>query len=505
MSNIKISNLSFRYENASDNIFNDLNLNLDSSWKLGLVGRNGRGKTTLLNLLRGKLQGTGKIESKLVFSYFPITVKNPENITLYELQDQANFEQWELERELNLMDTDPNLLWQPFNTLSGGEQTKVLLALSFTDRDVFPLIDEPTNHLDEASRLQVAEYLRKHDKGYIVVSHDRDFLNQITDHILAIENTEIHLYQGNYASYEDTKEKRDQFNRDKNEKLKGEIKSLNNKYVRFNNWSDSVEAQKYQGRKTQYVLNRRTRLNKGAIGHAAAKMMKKAINTQHRMDKRIEEKKGLMVNIEDVPDLTMNFQPNYHQTLLETQHLSLKVQDKQLFEDLNMIVKNKGIVSLEGKNGSGKSTFLKLLLSKTNEVSYQGKFVLINGSKISYLPQDFTEYTGTLKGFAEKQKISYEELLNNLKKMGFPRESFTTKIEEMSMGQQKRVALAKSLVEPADLYLWDEPANYLDVFNQDQLIKLLKDKQPAMLLVEHDQYFIEHVAKHRIKLEKSSK
>lgn len=505
MSNIKISNLSFRYEDASDNIFNDLNLNLDSSWKLGLVGRNGRGKTTLLNLLRGKLQGTGKIESKLVFSYFPITVKNPENITLYELQDQANFEQWELERELNLMDTDPNLLWQPFNTLSGGEQTKVLLALSFTDRDAFPLIDEPTNHLDEASRLQVAEYLRKHDKGYIVVSHDRDFLNQITDHILAIENTEIHLYQGNYASYEDTKEKRDQFNRDKNEKLKGEIKSLNNKYVRFNNWSDSVEAQKYQGRKTQYVLNRRTRLNKGAIGHAAAKMMKKAINTQHRMDKRIEEKKGLMVNIEDVPDLTMNFQPNYHQTLLETQHLSLKVQDKQLFEDLNMIVKNKGIVSLEGKNGSGKSTFLKLLLSKTNEVSYQGKFVLINGLKISYLPQDFTEYTGTLKEFAEKQKISYEELLNNLKKMGFPRESFTTKIEEMSMGQQKRVALAKSLVEPADLYLWDEPANYLDVFNQDQLIKLLKDKQPAMLLVEHDQYFIEHVAKHRIKLEKSSK
>ncbi|KRK42730.1 hypothetical protein FC63_GL000570 [Lactobacillus amylovorus DSM 20531] len=124
-----------------------------------------------------------------------------------------------------------------------------------------------------------------------MVSHDRNFLNQITDHILAIENTEIHLYQGNYASYEDTKEKRDQFNRDKNEKLKGEVKNLNKKYVRFNNWSDSVEAQKYKGMKEQHVLNRRTRLNKGAIGHVSAKMMKKAINTQRRMDKRIEEKK----------------------------------------------------------------------------------------------------------------------------------------------------------------------------------------------------------------------
>lgn len=506
MSNIEISNLSFRYEDASDIIFNDLNLNLDSTWKLGLVGRNGRGKTTFLNLLRGKLQGTGEIESKLIFSYFPITVKNPENITLYELQDQASFEQWELERELNLMNIDPNLLWQPFDTLSGGEQTKVLLALSFTDRDAFPLIDEPTNHLDEESRMQVAQYLKKkHDKGFILVSHDRNFLNQITDHILAIENTEIHLYQGNYASYEDTKEKRDQFNRDKNEKLKGEVKNLNKKYVRFNNWSDSVEAQKYKGMKEQHVLNRRTRLNKGAIGHVSAKMMKKAINTQRRMDKRIEEKKGLMVNIEDVPYLTMNFQSNYHHTLLETQHLSLRVQDKQLFEDLNMIVENKGVISLEGKNGTGKSTFLKLLLGKANDVSYQGQFALTNGLKISYLPQDFTEYTGTLKEFAEKQKISYEELLNNLKKMGFPRESFTTKIEEMSMGQQKRVALAKSLVEPADLYLWDEPANYLDVFNQDQLIKLLKNVQPAMVLVEHDQYFIEHVATQRIKLEKSSK
>ena len=104
MSNIKISKLFFRYEDASDNIFNNLNLNLDSSWKLGLVGRNGRGKTTFLNLLRKKLRGIGEIKSNLVFSYFPITIKNPQNITLYELQDQATFEQWELEREMNLIE-----------------------------------------------------------------------------------------------------------------------------------------------------------------------------------------------------------------------------------------------------------------------------------------------------------------------------------------------------------------------------------------------------------------
>lgn len=229
--------------------------------------------------------------------------------------------------------------------------------------------------------------------------------------------------------------------------------------------------------------------------------MQRSKNVERRMNDDIQAKQGLMTNIEDIPELTMNFQSNYHSTLLEAQHLDLQIDGKNLFKDLNLVVKNHGIVSLEGKNGSGKSTFLKMLLNKPFSVTYQGKYELANGLSISYLPQNFTEYHGTLHNFAYEHKISYEELLKNLKKMGFPRASFVTPIEEMSMGQQKRVALAKSLVEPADLYLWDEPANYLDVFNQDQLIELLKKVKPAMLLIEHDEYFIEQVTDHRVRLD----
>ena len=457
MGSIKISNVSFRYEDSSNHIFNNLNLDLDSSWKLGLVGRNGRGKTTFLNLLQGKLVGRGEIQTKLNFSYYPIRIKDPANITLYELQDQIMFEQWKLERELNLMHVDSNLIWQSFNTLSGGEQTKILLALSFIDENSFPLIDEPTNHLDEESRQEICKYLTKHHKGYIVVSHDRNFLNQVTDHVLAIENTEIHLYQGNYATYEQIKEGRDEFNREKNEKIAGEIKNLHNQKEQFYHWAQKIEARKNLGQKTQYILNRRARVNKAAIGHAAAKMMKKSITRRNRMDKKIEEKEGLMVNIEDIPKLTMNFQSNYH------------------------------------------SAFLKFLLNKVSANS-NGRCELANGLRISYLPQDFTIHQGSLKNFAPHQKLSYEDLLNILKKMGFPHTNFNVPIEEMSMGQQKRIALAKSLLEPADLYLWDEPANYLDVFNQDQLINLLQEVKPAMLLIDHDQYFIEQVADERIKL-----
>ena len=413
--------------------------------------------TTFLNLLQGKLVGRGEIQTKLNFSYYPIRIKDPANITLYELQDQIMFEQWKLERELNLMHVDSNLIWQSFNTLSGGEQTKILLALSFIDENSFPLIDEPTNHLDEESRQEICKYLTKHHKGYIVVSHDRNFLNQVTDHVLAIENTEIHLYQGNYATYEQIKEARDEFNREKNEKIAGEIKNLHNQKEQFYHWAQKIEARKNLGQKTQYILNRRARVNKAAIGHAAAKMMKKSITRRNRMDKKIEEKEGLMVNIEDIPKLTMNFQSNYH------------------------------------------SAFLKFLLNKVSANS-NGRCELTNGLRISYLPQDLTIYQGSLKNFALHQKLSYEDLLNILKKMGFPHTNFNVPIEEMSMGQQKRIALAKSLLEPADLYLWDEPANYLDVFNQDQLINLLQEVKPAMLLIDHDQYFIEQVADERIKL-----
>ena len=151
--------------------------------------------------------------------------------------------------------------------------------------------------------------------------------------------------------------------------------------------------------------------------------------------------------------------------------------------------------------GSGKSSFLAWLLGNNN-FTCQGDWDLQTGLKISYLPQDLSAYRGRLDAFAKEHGLNYDSFLNQLKKLGLEREAFKQKIEEMSQGQKKRVALAKSLTEEASLYLWDEPANYLDLFNQDQLIKLLKKEQPAMLLVDHDQAFINAVAKERVSLQK---
>lgn len=501
MSIIKISHLSFKYDNSSKNIFNNLNLNLDSSWKLGLIGRNGRGKTTFLNLLCKRLKGKGQIQTKLDFSYFPIEISNPNNLVIYELQNKMDFEEWQLRRELNLIGLDSNLLWQPFNTLSGGEQTMILLSLLFVDHNSFALIDEPTNHLDKNNRIKVIQYLKQHKSGYIVASHDREFLNNTIDHVLAIENNEIHLYQGNYISYEADKNKRDEFNQNKNNKLKKEITSLKKSADLVKQFSQKSEKNKTAAAHSNEI---HAYINKGFMSHKAAKIMKRSKTMENRLTTKIDEKKGLLTNIEESKSLTMNFTSNYHQTLLEIQHLNLGVNDKNLFHNFNLTLKNHGIVALKGKNGSGKSSLLQFIQNQDNFL-YSGKITLVNNLKISYLPQDFSKYTGTLLNFAEVNKISYTNLLNNLKKMGFPRNDFSIKIEEMSMGQKKRVALAKSLAEEADLYLWDEPANYLDIFNQNQLIKLLRNVEPAMLLVEHDQYFINQVSKQKVELKTNNK
>ena len=169
MSMIKMENLTFSYPTSYDNIFENVNFQIDTDWKLGFVGRNGRGKTTLLNLLLGKYEYSGKIISSVQFDYFPYPVTDKSQLTETILQDVCPAaEEWEIMRELSYLDVDPEVLWRPFETLSNGEQTKVLLAALFLNEGHFLLIDEPTNHLDVKAREMVSAYLKK-KKGRLIL------------------------------------------------------------------------------------------------------------------------------------------------------------------------------------------------------------------------------------------------------------------------------------------------------------------------------------------------
>ena len=179
---LSIRNLSFMYEGSYEPVFENLSINLDTRWKLGLIGRNGRGKTTLLSLMLGKYPYQGVIENPLTPVYFPFEVADPTQLTLFVMQQAApDAEDWQLMREMNLLKVTEDALYRPFDTLSKGEQTKALLCALFAREDVYPLIDEPTNHLDQHGRELVADYLRSKD-GFLLVSHDRAFLLQKTSH-----------------------------------------------------------------------------------------------------------------------------------------------------------------------------------------------------------------------------------------------------------------------------------------------------------------------------------
>lgn len=155
MAMIKVENLTFSYSSHYDNIFENVHFQIDTDWKLGFVGRNGKGKTTFLNLLLGKYEYSGKIISSVQFDYFPYPITNKRRLTEDVLQEICPYAvEWELMREISYLDLSHDVLWRLFDTLSNGEQTKVILAALFLNKGHFLLIDEPTNHLDmKAGRL----------------------------------------------------------------------------------------------------------------------------------------------------------------------------------------------------------------------------------------------------------------------------------------------------------------------------------------------------------------
>ena len=206
MSLISVNNLTFGYDGSLNNIFENVSFNIDTDWKLGLIGRNGKGKTTFLKLLRGKYEYRGTILKNVDVDYFPFEVTNKNRMSIEIVNEIApNVEDWEIIKELNLLNSDTEILYRNFNLLSGGEQIKILLISLFLKGNNFLLIDEPTNHLDIETRNNLVDYLEK-KKGFILVSHDRIFLDKVVNHIISINNTNIDIEQGNFSTWQENDE-----------------------------------------------------------------------------------------------------------------------------------------------------------------------------------------------------------------------------------------------------------------------------------------------------------
>ena len=480
MSMIKIENLTFSYPTSYDNIFENVSFQVDTDWKLGFVGRNGRGKTTLLNLLLGKYEYSGKIYSSVQFDYFPYPVADKTKFTneiFFEIAPAA--EEWELMRELSYLDVEADVLYRPFETLSNGEQTKVLLAALFCNEGHFLLIDEPTNHLDLKAREIVAAYLKK-KKGFILISHDRRFLDGCVDHILSLNRANIEVQSGNFSSWMENFERQQEFEFSQNERLQKDISRLQQAAKRSAVWSERVEASKIGA------------ADKGYVGHKAAKMMKRSKSIEARQQQAIEQKSALLKNVETAEALKI--QPlNYHTDLLASLSNVVVCYDGiSVCEPVSFEIRRGERIVLDGKNGSGKSSLLKLVVGQS--IDYTGTVTLGSGLVISYVPQDTSYLCGTLSEFAEENNLDESLFKAILRKMDFERVQFEKDMKDFSGGQKKKVLIAKSLCEKAHLYVWDEPLNFIDVYSRMQIEQLITEFAPTMLLVEHDNVFRDTVA-----------
>ncbi|MDE6619344.1 MAG: ATP-binding cassette domain-containing protein, partial [Lachnospiraceae bacterium] len=351
-------------------------------------------------------------------------------------------------------------------------------------------------------------------KGYIIVSHDRDLLDACVDHVLALNRKTIEVQSGNFSSWWENKKRKDAFSLSENEKHKKEISKLNKASRRVRQWADRNEQTKIGfdpvAEHDRFIDTR------AHIGAKTKKMQSRVKQMEERIDREIEEKEGLLQDIENVADLKLFSLKHHKEVLLTVREYGLIYPDARIpvLQNLNMELRQGERVFLNGKNGCGKSSLIKAVLKKAVtadsadrsnlclENDYlkrfspdeSGEMKVVSGLSVSYVSQSTSYLKGTIQEFCGQQELDESLFCAILRQLDMDRVQFAKNMEDFSEGQKKKVLIAASLLTPAHLYIWDEPLNYIDVFSRMQIEKLILSYHPTMLVVEHDVRFREKIA-----------
>ena len=502
MSQIRADHLTFCYSGSPEPVFEEASFTIDTDWRLGLIGRNGKGKTTLLRLLTGALSGRGTLTKSVPAVYFPYAVtpeqgRKPAAEFAEELRE--NCELWRVIRELSELHEDTEILYRPYDTLSFGQRTKVLLAILFSGENDFLLIDEPTNHLDTQARENVREYLSS-KKGFILVSHDRDLLDACTDHILVLNRKTIMVQSGNFSCWQENQQRRDQFAEAENEKHRKQIRKLRQAARRTADWADKSERSKIGF--DPIKENDRSISSRSFIGAKTKKMQSRVKNTERRIEREIEEQEGLLQDIEEIVPLKMSPLTHHKDTLVTLRDCTLQYAgtDAPVCSGMTFSVRQGERVALHGANGCGKSTLMRAVLQAAGvlppdaALTVGGICETASGLIVSYVPQDSSFLCGSIPDFCTEHGLDRSLFCTVLRQLDLSRAQLAKDFSAYSAGQKKKVLLAASLLTPAHLCVWDEPLNYIDIFSRMQIEALVEKYRPTMLFTEHDIRFRENIA-----------
>ena len=508
MSQIRADHLTFSYEGSVESVFENATFTIDTDWKLGLIGRNGKGKTTLLRLLTGELTGQGAMINSVPVAYFPYRITTEQmKLSVAEFADElrSGCEMWRVICELSELNEDSEILYRPFETLSHGQRTKALLAILFSGENDFLLIDEPTNHLDAKARENVRQYLSS-KKGFILVSHDRDLLDACTDHILVLNRKTIMVQSGNFSCWKENQEKRDQFAEAENEKHRKEIRKLRQAARRSAEWADKSERTKIGFDPVRE--HDRSISTRSYIGAKTKKMQSRVKNTERRIEREISEQEGLLQDIEEIKSLKLSPLKHHKETLVTVRDCTLQYSGaaEPVCTGLTFSVRQGQRIALHGTNGCGKSTLMRVILQSAgvlppdNKLMVSGVCETASGLIVSYVPQDTSFLKGSIPQFCEERGLDRSLYCTVLRQLDLSRAQLVKDISEYSAGQKKKVLLAASILTPAHIYIWDEPLNFIDIFSRMQIETLLNEYQPTMLLAEHDIRFRENIGAETVNL-----
>lgn len=507
MTDISVQNIVKAFE-EDNNILDGLSFEISEGERVGLLGRNGAGKTTLFRVITGELTSdegevvmpkhkrVGMISQIPRFpqGYTAEDVLKTAHEHIYKMRERMEdlqqrmaiepsdavlreYDNIAAEFELNdgyeldrLRNTVANGLQIPqsqraqeFDTLSGGEKTRINLARLILENTDILLLDEPTNHLDMTATEWLEEYLKKFKGTVLVISHDRYFLDQVVTRTIEIVDGKAEFYSGNYSFYVDEKQRRYEEQLRRYEKEQSEIKRLQDAADRLYQW-----------------------------GTGNKKLMQKSFAIQSRIermrktDRPVKERK-----------IKAQFgEKEFHaDEVMSIVGLTKSYGDKTLFSDVELEIKGGERIAIIGDNGTGKSTLLKILMK---EESPDSGIVRIGPAvKSAYLPQIIkfkNPHRNILDTMLYDENYSPQAARNRLGAFKFSGEDVYRPVSELSGGEQSRLRLCILMKEDINLLILDEPTNHLDIISREWIEDAVEEYDEALLFVSHDRYFVQRFA-----------